>query len=551
MAIEKRINIKVNTGKSDEELGKLEKSFKDVDKAAEKTNKSVDDVAGNGGAIAILDQLTGGLATRFKDAYEASRLFNGGLKGVRTALIATGIGAFVIALGLVVAYWDDIVEFIEGANKKLETQNGLIKTNQDLLKSDAKLLEAEEQLLKSQGKSLVKIRKERLTLAKLQLNLLKTEAENLSLQLEKEKSLGTQVGYWESILISAKKAAGFDVTQDLDVINARNKARIAESELKLEVAQENALKLEAFINGLVLDPTGEGVKKEDTVIEDKEDPSIKAEKDRLAEIKKLDEKLRNEIKDQDAQTRKEKLELELQRRQEDLDNLVTTEEEKTELQLSLDIIKFNKREELRKTQAEETAANKKIADDKEAADKQKAADKEKIIEEVLSQQKLDIRTNVENLIGTLAKRGSALAKSLAISQIVRQQVASVSETISATTVANAKAVAASPLTVGQPFVTINTLQAATGIAAGLAGAGKSIKSILSDSKTPQGGNPSGGGGGGGAPSAPSFNLVQGTGANQIAEGLAGQNQPLKAFVVSSDVSNAQSLDRNIIENSSL
>ena len=165
--------------------------------------------------------------------------------------------------------------------------------------------------------------------------------------------------------------------------------------------------------------------------------------------------------------------------------------------------------------------------------------------------KVNLQTNTLSLLSSLAEKGSKLAKALAIQQIVSAQVKSVSGTISATVEANAKAAAASPLTAGQPFVAINSIQAGLGIASGLVQASKSIAAITSGSKTPQGGKPSSGGGGGGAPSAPSFNLVQGTGANQIAEGLAGQNQPLKAFVVSSDVSNAQSLDRNIIENSSL
>ena len=40
--------------------------------------------------------------------------------------------------------------------------------------------------------------------------------------------------------------------------------------------------------------------------------------------------------------------------------------------------------------------------------------------------------------------------------------------------------------------------------------------------------------------------------NQLAETIGGENQkPIKAFVTSSDVSTAQSLDRNIIENASI
>ena len=53
------------------------------------------------------------------------------------------------------------------------------------------------------------------------------------------------------------------------------------------------------------------------------------------------------------------------------------------------------------------------------------------------------------------------------------------------------------------------------------------------------------------PPAPSFNLVQGTGTNQIAEGLQSSDAPIQAYVVSSNVSTAQSLDRNIIEEASI
>ena len=123
--VTKVINIEVKDGDISElraELKRLTKEFDDVDDGAKKASKSVDEVASNGGAIALLDELTGGLATRLKDSYEASKLFNLSLKGTKTALIATGIGAFVVALGAIVAYWDDIVGFINGANKELERQ---------------------------------------------------------------------------------------------------------------------------------------------------------------------------------------------------------------------------------------------------------------------------------------------------------------------------------------------------------------------------------------------------------------------------------------------
>lgn len=95
------------------------------------------------------------------------------------------------------------------------------------------------------------------------------------------------------------------------------------------------------------------------------------------------------------------------------------------------------------------------------------------------------------------------------------------------------------------------------ISAGLAIAGglKNVKSILAV-KTPNGG---GGGGSvpsdrsiGSGPSAPSFNVVGASQTNQLAQSIGQQqNQPIRTYVVSSDVSTAQSLDRNIITSASI
>ena len=73
--------------------------------------------------------------------------------------------------------------------------------------------------------------------------------------------------------------------------------------------------------------------------------------------------------------------------------------------------------------------------------------------------------------------------------------------------------------------------------------------------------PGGGGGGGGvsAPSgtgasmtAPSFNTVGSSSTNQLAQSIGSQSQtPVRSYVVASDVSTAQALDRNIIRNATI
>lgn len=69
--------------------------------------------------------------------------------------------------------------------------------------------------------------------------------------------------------------------------------------------------------------------------------------------------------------------------------------------------------------------------------------------------------------------------------------------------------------------------------------------------------PGGGGGGGSVPTAstataPQFNVVGASGANQIAQSIGGQEQqPIKAYVTAGDVTTGQSLNRNIISNASM
>jgi hypothetical protein len=58
------------------------------------------------------------------------------------------------------------------------------------------------------------------------------------------------------------------------------------------------------------------------------------------------------------------------------------------------------------------------------------------------------------------------------------------------------------------------------------------------------------GGGGGSSPSPQFNVVGNSGANQLAQTL-GSQQPVQAYVVASNVTTQQSLDRNIVNNASL
>jgi len=75
------------------------------------------------------------------------------LKSIRTGIALTGIGVLLIALGAIVAYWDDIKEFVSGVSSE---QKRLNKLTEDNLKAQQKKLDTigdQDNILKLQGKS--------------------------------------------------------------------------------------------------------------------------------------------------------------------------------------------------------------------------------------------------------------------------------------------------------------------------------------------------------------------------------------------------------------
>jgi len=158
---------------------------------------------------------------------------------------------------------------------------------------------------------------------------------------------------------------------------------------------------------------------------------------------------------------------------------------------------------------------------------------------------------LQNIVSIGGKKLEKVGKALAIADVVRTSVKSISETVSSTAAANAKAVAASPLTAGMPFVGINTVKAALSIGSTIGTAKKSIQSIIGNAKSvgsrPNLPAPSA------VPSAPpAFNVVGASGTNQLASAIGGQSQqPVQAYVVANDVTTSQSMERNIVEDASI
>jgi len=154
----------------------------------------------------------------------------------------------------------------------------------------------------------------------------------------------------------------------------------------------------------------------------------------------------------------------------------------------------------------------------------------------------------------------AVQKGLAIADIVVNAAKSIGGQAAGYALADANALATLGPIAGSAFVLKNKLLLAKGIATTKIGAATSIASIvaagISGAKSITAGGTGGGGGeGGGGPTtmnAPSFNVVGASATNQIAQTIAQQQQqPIKAYVVANDVTTQQSLDRNIVSSASI
>jgi hypothetical protein len=255
-----------------------------------------------------------------------------------------------------------------------------------------------------------------------------------------------------------------------------------------------------------------------------------------AGLKELSD-LKKTLRDAEAVSEQEKRELELIKIQEHYDNLIAKANENNiktdELETARDEAKELKQKEFDLKDAERVK--------KEDARIKKSTDDEIALNEKVKNAKVGMAKNALSLIGEIAGKGSKIAKGVAIAQAT---ISGVEGTINAF-----KTASASPITTvfpGYPFVQ-------AGLAAGFAAV--NIASIKSTDPSKGGGGggvkaPSGGGSAASLP--PSFNVVGASETSALGDAVASQtNEPVQAYVVSNDVTTAQSLENNIVEGATI
>lgn len=524
---------------------KVSDTSKEMGKEMQGSSQSVLD---NGGAMGLLNDATGGFAMTVKDAVEASVLFTksqrlaaiqqkvmsfavgtstGAMKAFRLALIGTGIGAIVVALGLLIANFDKVKKAVlnlvpglgviaDGIGRLVETVTDFIGVTSDASRALDKMvadseasLKRNEHFLEANGDKF-----DEYTQRKIKANIdynkkVKELAEDESLtEEEKIKRLKDFRDKADREILQADK----DRQDKLQKARDEEAQKIKEQNQKIADERKKRLEEQRKLEEEEIKRREEENKRVNETLSANEQNKIDIEVQKQLEKEAILKSLRE-------QTAEERLEEERQNALRTLELAEATQEEFAAVNAHF----IEKQQEL-----EDNAREAKRLKDEQDAEEQKARDK------AVAEAKLaTIESSVSN-ISAILKEGSEAAKGVNVAQAIMNTYQGVNSALAAT--------------IPFPEPAATAIRFANAAAVGIAGF-NNVKKILA-TKPIEKGAP-GVGATGNAPAAPSFNLVQGTGANQIAQSISTQQQPVQAFVVSSNVTSAQSMDRNIVENSTL
>jgi len=532
------------------------------------------------------------------------------LKGIKTELIATGIGAFVVALGTVVAYWDDIKAAVGGVSEEQKELNKKVDKQATASKEIYENAQLQENSLRLQGKSEKEILKIRI--GKLNTAIADEEARIKGLEATAKLEYDAAVRNREyaemffrlwlegQALIFRAMVAPIDM-----VLSTANKVSeaLGLGVITTSTINEEITKLTKsgadFFAGLLFDPKETKAKSDATIKEAKNGlAQMKSDRDGLLlEIKKSDQQSFNSEKE----TGKETLDLEREnidkrlalmadgydkevalakeknkREKEDLlasskDKIVdkqqlaeaeklideTLKKELRDLQLKYDNADIATWEEKHKKEndqkkleieAELAAAGKRIEIREAEAEKKKKIDEEELQRRnELRQKTLELAGNTFSALADLAGSFNTKNEKDARKQFQIQKAFNLGAAITNTAMAVTGALTAG----GNPIKLATGQQFVEAAIAATIGAANIIK--IANSKFGGGGSSSSGGGGGSnapasSPMTANFNTIGSSGINQLAQL---QQTPTQAYVVSGEVTSAQALDRNRVQNATL
>lgn len=555
---------------------------KDIRGVQDALNKFNDTVSKNRDATRLLDRATGGAITKFQDLQKGvtqgittvkglSKTF----KGLRVAIAATGIGLIVVALGTIATYWDDIKGFISGATAELERQQKEIEYTQKLLDDEVSLLNSQLRLQELKGEStdetLLTLRKTLLVQQQLN-NELILENEEL---LKKQKARDNEITFFDKLKASFDIRKGSNYQENLALITAEKKVNKTEEQIELEdkikQLKDKQYKIDISIANLDVAET----KRKQKVVDDIEKKKLEAKQQELQDIKdriKLEEQVDDALILTKADKRA-KERADIQKHYDDLlfDLTMAGElTEETELAL-LEAKRIKLQEKQAEFDEEDEAVKQKDREKFQEEQEERIKQAEDILEGELELEekkrkfKEDTLDNLIQLGGEesklskallLAKQAIALQEFLIDIGALKNKASIVAAEANLEAAKGGSAIAAGTAEtakIGFPQ-NILPLLAYAGQAAGIIMAIKSAVSSTKSVASSVGGQSKGQTPSVEAPtiSAPAFNIVGQSSTDQLAEAITGQAQePIKAYVVSNDVTTAQSLDRNIVQGATI
>jgi hypothetical protein len=504
--------------------------------------------------------------------------------GIKGAIAATGIGLLVIALGTIYAYWDDIKGVVSGLTSEQKKLNAEAEKNVKIAQDNLGLISEQENILKLQGKSEKEILNmkiaataEAIQETKIKLNQQKaTRDAQIDAAKRNKAILEGAIKFVSAPLMLllkgidiAGKAFGEDfglaegftgsiagLVFDPDEVAADVDASILETEKGLRALENASAGHKLAINNIDkegnkkdIDGTKETVDKKKQLLEDFAKTQKTAEENELQAIKdKYKDVLAAEIEGSESKKQlleNEQAELkvitdkyEAERRiktEEELKSLIELQNENT-LNLIDDLqkralaeLKIQEEKELASIKGMENFEAMKIEIDKKYSklrgDIGKEADqKEKDRKKALQSFNVGMAQQGLQVVADAAGEGTALAKAAAIAQATISGVQGVQN---AFTAANAN-VAATASSFGAYPVTMAAL-AGVFAAANIAKIASGTPASPSDAPPPP------------STTTPAPQMM--SGAFQLGGGV--KPEPMKAFVVTDEMSNSQSQLANI------
>ena len=555
MAIVVNTTLKADTKDAVKQVEILKKQVEKVGKAAKKSGEDISAAMQIGNeATRGLDKATGGLASKLVKVAKAAKLSG---KAMKTALISSGIGAAVVAIGLLVEYWDEIKGLVDGVSSEQAT---LLKTTEDTLAAQQEQLSATgsmENTLKLQGKTEKEIR----DLKRQQTDEIIASTEILLEQQKQQKK--AQIEAAERNQNITKGIIAF-LTAPIVVLLGLVDG-LTNSLASLGILDEGTRLTEGFLelsSSLVFDPEEVAESGEET---------IKATEETLRKLKNtrdgflLKDKEEKE-KEKEKTTEKAEVDPEVAAKAKALEEIAKLEDAYIQSQLDKKVAEenlvsdkyFNLIEQAKlygedtallvEAQAQELAD---IQDKYDAIEKEKK-DKKLEDDKKIAKAKADLQNEltgeVANAVGTIGdifEKGTAASKGAALAEIA---IGTGMGFINALDIAQKSAKGTGPAA-AFAFPIFYASQIAA-----VLGAVSQAKNILSTVKGGggSGSTPTAPSGGGSAPQPPAFNIVGASGETQLADAIGSQTQrPARAYVVSNDVTTAQEMDRNIIEGASI